>query len=178
MSGMSGPIATSPVSSGGGGTFFEQHVGALFLALLLVRAPLPVLKDCQVEEIDLQAKHLGWRTDDVLVSAVRPDGVRRRLAAQVTRQFTISEKDETCRKTFDDFWAEDAIATPFVQGHLRNSFLEVEIGTSCAHCDSRMEIVVGSNLNYRIVEGGPTPLVFEPDVDWSQFRDPNIIDGY
>ncbi len=106
MSGMSRASATSPVSTGGGGTFFEQHVDALFLALLLVRAPLPVLKDCQVEELHFQAEHLGWKTDDVLVVAVRPDGVRRRLAAQVKRQFTISEKDETCKKAFGDFWAD------------------------------------------------------------------------
>ena len=106
MSGVSGPSATSPVSSGGGGTFFEQHVDALFLALLLVRAPLPILKDCQVEEVHLQAEHLGWKTDDVLVVALRPDGVRRRLAAQVKRQFTISEKDEVCKKAFGDFWAD------------------------------------------------------------------------
>ncbi len=106
MSGMSPPSATSPVSTGGGGTFFEQHVDALFLALLLVRAPLPILKDCQVEEVHLQAEHLGWETDDVLVVAMRPDGVRRRLAAQVKCQFTISEKDETCKKAFGDFWAD------------------------------------------------------------------------
>lgn len=100
------PSTTSPFSTGGGGTFFEQHVDALFLALLLVRAPLPVLKDCQVEEIHVQAEHLGWKTDDVLVVAVRPDGVRRRLAAQVKRQFKIREKDENCQKTFSDFWAD------------------------------------------------------------------------
>ena len=70
------------------------------------------------------------------------------------------------------------MATPFVQGHLRKSFLEVKIGTSCAHCGRPMEIVVDSDLNYRIVEGGRTPLVFEPAVDWSRFKDPNIIDGY
>ncbi len=98
--------ATSPVSTGGGGTFFEQHVDALFLALLLVHAPLPILKDCQVEEVHLQAEHLGWKTDDVLVVAIRPDGVLRRLATQVKRQFKISEKDETCRKAFGDFWAD------------------------------------------------------------------------
>jgi hypothetical protein len=40
-----------------------------------------------------------------------------------------------------------------------------------------MEIVVDNDLDYRIVRGR-TPLVFEPDVDWSQFKDPNIIDGY
>jgi hypothetical protein len=41
-----------------------------------------------------------------------------------------------------------------------------------------MEIVVDSHLDYRIVKGGLRPLVFEPDVDWSRFKDPNIIDGY
>ncbi|WP_019594344.1 hypothetical protein [Thioalkalivibrio sp. ALM2T] len=103
---MSGVSATSPVSTGGGGAVFEQNVGALFLALLLVRAPLPVLKDCQVEEVHLQAEHLGWNTDDVLVVATRPDGVLRRLAAQVKRQFKISEKNEDCKKAFGDFWAD------------------------------------------------------------------------
>lgn len=106
MSGMSGPSTTSSVATGGGGTFFEQHVDALFLALLLVRAPLPILKDCQAEEVHFQAKHLLWNTDDVLLVAVRPDGVRCRLAAQVKRRFTISEKDETCKKAFGDFWAD------------------------------------------------------------------------
>jgi hypothetical protein len=38
--------------------------------------------------------------------------------------------------------------------------------------------VVDRDLNHRIVEGGPAPLVFEPEIDWSRFRDPNIIDGY
>lgn len=98
--------ATSPISTGGSGTFFEQHVDALFLALLLVRAPLPILKGCQVEEVHLQAEHLGWKTDDVLLVARRPDGVVRRLAMQVKRQFTISEKNEACRKAFGDFWAD------------------------------------------------------------------------
>jgi hypothetical protein len=54
----------------------------------------------------------------------------------------------------------------------------VEIKTACAHCGSPMEIVVDSDLNYRIERGGPKPLVFEPDIDWSRFKEPNIIDGY
>ncbi len=101
---MSPQSATNPVSTGGGGIFFEQHVDALFLALLLVRAPLPILKDCQVEEVHLQVEHLGWKTDDVLLVAMRPDGARRRLAAQVKSQFAISENNEICKKTFCDFW--------------------------------------------------------------------------
>jgi len=106
VSGVSDPSAASPVSTGGGGTFFEQHVDALFLALLLVRAPLPVLKDCQIEEVHLQAEHLGWKTDDILVVGVRADDRRRRLAAQVKRQFTISKEDKTCTKAFGDFWTD------------------------------------------------------------------------
>jgi len=65
-----------------------------------------------------------------------------------------------------------------VQGHLRNQALEVEIKTTCAHCGEAMELVVDSELNYRIDKGGPNPLVFEPDIDWSEFKDPTIIDGY
>ena len=65
-----------------------------------------------------------------------------------------------------------------MQGHLRKSPLEVEIKTTCAHCGEAMELVVGSELNYRIEKGGPSPLVFEPEIDWSKFKDPTIIDGY
>lgn len=103
---MNGSSAASPTSTGGGGTFFEQHVDALFLALLLVRAPLPILKDSQVEEVHLQSEHLGWKTDDVLIVGIRADGVRRHLAGQVKRKFTISEKEEECLKAFGDFWSD------------------------------------------------------------------------
>lgn len=98
--------ATNPTSTGGGGTYFEQHVDALFLALLLVRAPLPILRDCQAEEVHLQAEHLGWKTDDVLIIAKNSAGEFYRLASQVKRQFRISEHDEACRKAFADFWGD------------------------------------------------------------------------
>jgi hypothetical protein len=65
-----------------------------------------------------------------------------------------------------------------VQGHLRKSYLEVEIKTTCAHCGEAIELVVDSQLNYRIEKGGSSPLVFEPEIDWSEFKDPTIIDGY
>ena len=65
-----------------------------------------------------------------------------------------------------------------MQGRLRNGSLEVEIGTTCAHCDGRMKFIVDNDLDYRILEGGLAPLVFEPEIDWSRFKDPNIIDGY
>jgi hypothetical protein len=65
-----------------------------------------------------------------------------------------------------------------VQGHLRKSPLEVEIKSTCAHSGEAIELLVDSELNFRIQKGGPSPLVFEPEIDWSSFTDPNIIDGY
>ena len=70
------------------------------------------------------------------------------------------------------------MATPFVQGQLRKSFLDVAIRTTCAHCGEAMEIVVDSELSHQIVRGGESPLVFEPKINWSEFKDPTIIDGY
>jgi hypothetical protein len=41
-----------------------------------------------------------------------------------------------------------------------------------------MRFGIDSELSWRILEGGSSPLVFEPEVDWATFSDPNIIDGY
>jgi hypothetical protein len=41
-----------------------------------------------------------------------------------------------------------------------------------------MVIVVDSELGHRIERGGSRPLVFEPEIDWSTFSEPTIIDGY
>jgi hypothetical protein len=95
---------SSPSSTGGSGTFFEQHVDALFLALMLVRGIPPILKDCQIEEVHLQAEHLDWSTEDLLIIGRTGSDVRRRLAAQVRRSFTISATDDDCRKAFTRFW--------------------------------------------------------------------------
>jgi hypothetical protein len=70
------------------------------------------------------------------------------------------------------------MATPFVQGLLRDSDLTVEIKTVCAHSKKPMQITVDQHLNFTVIEGGPQPLVFEPDIDWSTFSEPRIIDGY
>ena len=97
---------SSPIATGGGGTFFEQHVDALFLALLLARGIPPILKDCQVDQVHLQTEHLGWHTDDLLIVGTRGAGGCRQLAAQVKRRFTISSKNEDCKKAFSDFWSD------------------------------------------------------------------------
>ncbi|UEC42914.1 MAG: AAA family ATPase [Methanothrix sp.] len=100
------PEATNPASTGGAGTFFEQHVNAAFLALLLVRGIPPCLEDCQIKEVHFQTAHLGWNTDDLLVVGKRRDESERHLAAQIKRKFHISSKNEDCRETIASAWRD------------------------------------------------------------------------
>lgn len=97
---------SSPVSTGGGGTFFEQHVGAYWLAQLLVRGVPPILRDCAVVEVHLQTERLGWHTDDFLIVGETGSGDRRKLAGQVKRAFTVSATDDECQKAMQDFWKD------------------------------------------------------------------------
>jgi hypothetical protein len=39
-------------------------------------------------------------------------------------------------------------------------------------------MVVDQDLRWKVESSGARPLLFEPDVDWSRFRGPNIIDVY
>ena len=95
---------SSPASTGGAGTFFEQHVAAYWLAQLLVRGVPPILLDCSVIEVHLQTERLRWHTDDFLIIGQNGAGGRRKLAGQVKRTFTVSAANEECRKAIGDFW--------------------------------------------------------------------------
>jgi hypothetical protein len=97
---------SSPASSGGVGTFFEQHVGAYWLAQLLVRGIPPILHDCAVVEVHFQTERLGWNTDDFLVVGENGLGSRRKLIGQVKRTFTVSSTNEECEKAVQDFWKD------------------------------------------------------------------------
>ena len=70
------------------------------------------------------------------------------------------------------------MAAPFVQGRLRKKKLSIEILTECAHCERPMRLVVASNMKSQIVPRGAKPLIFEPEVDWANFVEPNIIHAY
>jgi Alkylmercury lyase len=75
-------------------------------------------------------------------------------------------------------WAEDAIAAPFVQGHLRNEYVSITIKTKCSHCEQRMHISIDSNWVISTREQESSPLVFMPDINWNSFKERTIIDAY
>src|SRR2546430_15499002 len=90
-------LTSSPASTGGAGTAFEQHVDAYWLAQLLVRGIPPILHDCAVVEVHLQTAHLGWQTGDFLLVGGNGSGTRRKPAGQVKRTFTLRATDSACK---------------------------------------------------------------------------------
>lgn len=120
MDGLSLKRVSSPISTGGEGVFFEQHVAAYWLAQLLVRSIPPILTDSGgVTEVYFQTEHLGFNTDDFLVVCARAGAPAARLVGQVKRSFTISAADEDCKKAIGDFWNDFKKADPFNPEHDR-----------------------------------------------------------
>lgn len=105
MSDVNDQIA-SPESTGGAGSTFEQQVNAFWLSLLLVRGVPPIHCRSTVSDVAFQTKHLGWETDDFLVTSVDGQNRNLRLLGQVKRSLTISATDTECKATFEGFWAD------------------------------------------------------------------------
>lgn len=110
---------SSPISTGGEGVYFEQHVAAYWLAQLLVRSIPPILTDRGVTEVYFQTEHLGFNTDDFLIVCARAGAPTARLVGQVKRSITISAADEECKKAISDFWKDFKKADPFNPEHDR-----------------------------------------------------------
>ena len=108
---------SSPASTGGAGTTFEQHVGAYWLAQLLVGAIPPIAIDTTVAEVSFQTERLGWHTDDFLVVCTS-GGMSRNLPGQVKLSFTVSASDQKCVQAVTDFW-RDFNASHFSKDHDR-----------------------------------------------------------
>ena len=115
----------SPLATGGAGTTFEQNVGAMFLALLLIRGIPAVFEDCQVDKVSFQTRHLGWETDDLLVSCSTKHGESRQLVMQVKRNFTVGTSSKDCEQTFQGFWKD--FKTPGLFDPVRDVFVLVTL---------------------------------------------------
>jgi hypothetical protein len=113
MSQVQTPPVASPVATGGGGVFFEQHVGAAFLSCLLVRGIPPCLPSCQLSEVHFQTRHKGWHTDDLFLVGERGDRQQLRLAVQVKRKLIISRENEDFRNTIGNAWKDFHANNPF-----------------------------------------------------------------
>jgi len=70
------------------------------------------------------------------------------------------------------------MATPFVQGRLRNERLSFEISTECGHCGEPIGLTVKEDFSCVVDDPTNPPLMYEPHVDWAGFSGPHIIDAF
>ena len=70
------------------------------------------------------------------------------------------------------------MATPFVQGRLREETLSVAIHTECACCGRSMDLEIDSDLRSRVLSDAALPLLTVPLVDVRRLKAPNIIDDF
>ena len=150
----------SPTATGGGGEHFEEHVVALALGLLLVRATPPLLKDTSLAEVHLQTRHMGWRTDDLLLVGETIEGRQRKLAIQVKRTFTVSNSNEDCRATFEGMWDDFRAGDRFVA--VRDSLAVATLQGTSALLQSFSSLLESARAS----------------LDYSDFRRRLTLDGY
>jgi hypothetical protein len=70
------------------------------------------------------------------------------------------------------------VATPLVQGRLRNEPLTFDVCTECAHCGQIIRFRMRHDLSYEIEQTDCAPLFFVPLVDLPRLEAPSIIDDF
>lgn len=70
------------------------------------------------------------------------------------------------------------MATPFVQGRLREDEVAVEAITQCSQTGREIRLHIDGDLNVEVLSSGADPYVFEPHIDWQTFSAANIIHDY
>jgi energy-coupling factor transporter ATP-binding protein EcfA2 len=96
---------TSPAATGDRGGSFEQQSAVCYLIYLLTQGTPPFMQGATLEEVHLQAGHLGWETDDLLLVG-KIGGQIRKVAVQVKSSFTFSAENEECQEVFADAWKD------------------------------------------------------------------------
>jgi hypothetical protein len=106
-------MGASPYSTGGGGTVLEHRYGAMLLASLLARDPIPELgDDVTLVSVRFQASPVS-AVDDLLVSGHDRDGGERRVSIGVRRAPALTASDSKSARLLEsyvrmvaDHWAE------------------------------------------------------------------------
>ncbi len=70
------------------------------------------------------------------------------------------------------------MATPLVQGRLRNQPLHCDVDSECACCTRPIRFRIGHDLDYVMDDPSCKPLFFVPMVDFTRLRAPSIIDDF
>jgi len=96
---------SNPFSTGGGGSHFEAHVQASFVALMLTGGYAPCLPCWPIVEIKLQGKVEGFDIDDLILSVKNQStGERRKLLGQVKHSISITQGNSDFSEVIQAAW--------------------------------------------------------------------------
>ena len=97
----------SPFSTGGGGYYFEAHVQACFVSLMLTGGFAPCLPSWPIVKVKLQGKIDGFETDDVIVYSEIFDKSRQcKLLGQIKHSIAITRRNKELGKVLKAAWSD------------------------------------------------------------------------
>lgn len=91
-------------STGNGGVNFERRIQAVFVLALLVDGFSPILH-LPVQRIDFQAKHLGYDTDDLVVTAANSHKTAK-LLCQMKHDLSITTNNPIFQEVLNAAWSD------------------------------------------------------------------------
>lgn len=103
----------SPFSTGGGGVYFESCVQAAFIATMLAGGVFPWLPPGKVDFIRLQARQLGYLTDDIFVKIHTDDVVEHKLLVLIKHSVRFTQSDREFSDVINAFWHDFSDNTLF-----------------------------------------------------------------
>lgn len=95
----------SVFQKGGGGTNFEQSVGAAFITTLIIRGNAPCLPSNEIVEVGFQATKKGYETDDILVVSKSSLG-EHRLLIQSKHDISFTLDNKIFQEVINAFWKD------------------------------------------------------------------------
>lgn len=104
-------------STGGGGSHFEAHIQASFVALMLTGGHAPCLPCWPIAEIKLQGKIDGFDTDDLIVVVEDVNSKeRRKLLGQVKHSIAITQGSALFGEVMQAAWNDFNNSKVFTRG--------------------------------------------------------------
>ena len=98
---------SNPFSTGGGGSHFEAHVQAAFVALMLAGGFVPCLPNWPISKIKLQGKFAGYETDDLVVfTEMAGSGQKCKMLAQIKHSIHVTENDKVFGEVIQAAWSD------------------------------------------------------------------------
>ncbi|RWD45169.1 MAG: hypothetical protein EOS25_13320 [Mesorhizobium sp.] len=98
---------SNPFSTGGGGVNFETRIQASFAVLMLAGGYSPCVRGWPIKAIHLQAKRLGFETDDLVVEAEEAGSARKsRLLAQIKHDISFTAGNKTFQEVISATWKD------------------------------------------------------------------------